>query len=256
MKKVFLCLYCHFVLQQKRSAWEGAVRNLGFIYSPLIKKNQRVFDGYFHVADILPTFASAAGVKINKVDGLDQWNALVNGVKSPRKEVLVVLDNIDDYSGLIADEWKLVNGSVKRFNGSFDNYLGSVEEFPSPSNYVDLVLSSTVGKVLGSSINNKLTTEKISKLREKATINCSDAKNPINACNVLSKPCLFNILNDPCERKNLAEIYPAVLGKMLKRLKVLVNEAVPVRRTFISDRQCDPNLHNGTWTSWIGDSAY
>lgn len=181
---------------------------------------------------------------------------MVNGGKSPRKEVLNVLDNYDDYSGLIVDEWKLVNGSVKKFNGAFDLYLGNVEELSTPSNYASSILSSIVEKTLGSYKKEKLTARKILKLRKDATIKCNEAKNPLNDCNVLIKPCLFNIIKDPCERRNLADVYPKVLKNMLKRLSDHLNAAIPSRRTFVSDRNCDPNLHNGTWNSWIADNAF
>lgn len=164
-----------------------------------------------------------------------------------------MLDNIDGYYGLIADEWKLVNGTVRRFNGTFDNFLGVVEEFPTPKSYTNSILTSNVGKVLEKS---KLSAKKILNLRKSATIACNENHNPINKCDLMTKPCLFNIINDPCERRNLAETYPEVLQVLLKRLKDLSSSAVPVRRTFVSDRQSDPNLHNRTWASWIADTAW
>lgn len=52
-------------LQLKNSAWEGATRNIAAIWSPLIKKPQRVSNQLMHISDWLPTFFSAAGKYFN-----------------------------------------------------------------------------------------------------------------------------------------------------------------------------------------------
>lgn len=49
----------------KNSAWEGATRNVAAIWSPLIKKPQRVANNYMHISDWLPTFFTAAGNLLN-----------------------------------------------------------------------------------------------------------------------------------------------------------------------------------------------
>lgn len=45
----------------KNSPWEGAMRCAAAIWSPLIKKPQRVSNHLMHISDWLPTFYSAAG---------------------------------------------------------------------------------------------------------------------------------------------------------------------------------------------------
>jgi arylsulfatase B len=246
--------------QQKYSPWEGASRNLGVIYSPLINQKQRIFDGYFHTNDILPTLASAAGIKISAVDGFDQWAVLMNGGKSPRNEVVTSLDNVDGYSGIIVGNWKLVNGTT--MGGIYDDYLGSIQEFPmSPESYSKLVLSSRVGKALTDKNSLKvlkvnLTPAKIQILRKKSQISCNEADNPIKdetKCNPLKSPCLFNIFTDPCERKNLAELFPETLRKLTQRMKDLVKTAAAARRIPYSDPECNPEKHNGTWNWWVAD---
>lgn len=49
-------------LQTKASAWEGGQRNLAVVWSPLIKKTQRISNDLMHLSDWLPTIYSAAGV--------------------------------------------------------------------------------------------------------------------------------------------------------------------------------------------------
>lgn len=222
----------------------------------MIKQKQRVFDGYFHTSDVLPTLASACGIKINKVDGFDQWKVLVNGGKSPRHEVINGMDNIRGFSSIISDKWKIVNGTS--LNGLYDDYLGNIVDVSlSNESYANLVLSSKTGKAINaftSSRSERLTPKKIQNLRKNLRISCNEQENPIIACKPLESPCLFNIIEDPCERKNLASIYPQSLKNMQQRLSEVVRVALPVRRTFISDPRSDPELHEGNW-DWYGDKT-
>lgn len=45
----------------KNTLWEGGVRVPAAIWSPLLKKQQRVSRQYMHIVDWLPTLYSAAG---------------------------------------------------------------------------------------------------------------------------------------------------------------------------------------------------
>lgn len=138
----------------------------------------------------------------------------------------------------------------------FDDYLGKIQEVTlSSDTYATNVLASTVGKTLADPAK-KLTTAKITNLRKKLLITCDEENNPIRDCNPLTAPCLFNIIDDPCERKNVADIYPATFTKLQQRMTELLRTSTPVRRTFISDPQCDPSLHMGVWDWWVSDIAY
>lgn len=214
-----------------------------------------MFDGLFHTADILPTLASAAGIKIARGgDGIDQWMHLVNGENGPRDAVITALDNIRGHSGLIHKEWKLVNGTT--VDGKFDNYLGNIQEVVIPSvSYTNTVLASRAAKAVASINHQKsLTAEKILSLRKKLTLTCNEADNPMRTCNPLIAPCLFNIVDDPCERKNLADIFPATFEALRQRLIDLVVAAVPARRIAIPDPRCNPAHFNGSW-AWWGEIA-
>lgn len=241
--------------QQKNWPWEGGTRNCGLIYSPLIKNQQRVYNGYFHTSDILPTLASAAGIKIGPVDGFDQWKSLVDDKDSPRTELVTTLDNHDRFASIIDGNWKLVNGTT--FGGVFDGHLGGIEEFKmSPTTYTNAVLSSTVAKTLSSLEKQPapLSEATINRLRSSLKINCKAANNPVVSCNPLVAPCLFNINADPCELKNLASVYPQKVNKLVQRMNDMSRSAVPTRRTFVSEPLCDPQLHLGAWSWWVADS--
>lgn len=242
--------------QQKNSPWEGATRNLGLIYSPLIKSRQRVYGGNFHTADILPTLAAAAEIQIGNVDGYNQWQALVEGGESPRKEVITTLDNVEGFSSIISNNWKLVNGTT--LNGLYDGFLGEVESFVlSPTTYSSTILSSTVSKILSGieSPNSGLNATIINQMRKKLTTNCNAAKNPYIECKPLEAPCLYNIVADPCELKNVADIYPQTVKNLVLRMNDIARNAVPSRRVSVNDPQCNPDLHLGTWSWWMADSV-
>jgi len=48
----------------KRSSWEGGMRGVGFVHSPLIKRRGTVNSGLMHVSDWFPTILALAGHKI------------------------------------------------------------------------------------------------------------------------------------------------------------------------------------------------
>lgn len=209
-----------------------------------------MYDGYFHTSDILPTLASAVGINIDSVDGYDQWNVLSNGGISPRKEIVSSLDIGFGYSSIISDQWKFINGTS--YNGKNDGYLGVIDRFDlTDDSYTYLILTSKVGKVLGETKN--LTADKILNLREKSTVICKDLQNPMINCDPMKGSCLFNIIDDPCERTNLADTYPSILSTFHQKMNDLIQNAHPIRRNDIPDPRCDPRLHNGTWNSWVID---
>lgn len=71
--------------------WEGGVRGVGFVHSKLIKKKGRVSYDLIDVTDWLPTFYHLAGGDVtaiqDKIDGMNQWDTIAHGKKSPRTEV-------------------------------------------------------------------------------------------------------------------------------------------------------------------------
>jgi arylsulfatase A-like enzyme len=62
-----------------------------------------------HVTDMLPTLAALAGARLDPVrplDGVDQWTTIASGKLSPRKEIL--LDMEDTRGALLRENWKLI----------------------------------------------------------------------------------------------------------------------------------------------------
>ena len=90
--------------------FSGGIRAVSFINSPLIKKKNRVSRELLHVTDWHSTILSLAGGQPEESsDGKDVWDHLSEDKTSPRKELLL---NIDDMvyqnSGLRVGKWKLV----------------------------------------------------------------------------------------------------------------------------------------------------
>ena len=81
-----------------------------FINSRLLKRSGVTSMQMMHVTDWLPTIVNLAQGKITKeIDGFDQWKTLQGDVESPRKEILLNIDNVEfRQEGLISGEWKII----------------------------------------------------------------------------------------------------------------------------------------------------
>jgi arylsulfatase A-like enzyme len=70
-----------------------------------------------HVTDWLPTLYTAAGgnpedLKATKLDGVDQWDALVQDKPSRRDKALLFIDEVRNVTAVRSGQWKLVSGTV------------------------------------------------------------------------------------------------------------------------------------------------
>jgi len=104
----------------KQAAYEGGVRGVSMIHWPAGLTGGRRFSGLAHVADWLPTLASATGVPLGAtqpLDGIDLWHALKTGEGHPRTEVMPYIDGRGGGEGgvLIRNFTKIfVGGPFKR----------------------------------------------------------------------------------------------------------------------------------------------
>lgn len=251
------------LLQMKHTPWEGAMRNIAAIWSPLIKKPQRVTNQMMHISDWLLTFFSAAGLdssSITDIDGKDMWKMISEGEKSPRDDLIYNIDDGGGYAAVRKGDWKYVQGTTQK--GRSDKWFGSSgNEGPGLYNEA-LVMRSPVNVALtgfGTAVqisekksgNNQtyelLKEDRMRSLREAATLVCT-SKPPI-PCNPLESPCLFNLKEDPCEMVNLADTNPS----MLIALRDMLNDAKLTQVAPLNvprDPNADPARWNNTWTNW------
>ncbi|KAH8411171.1 hypothetical protein KR222_009322, partial [Zaprionus bogoriensis] len=240
---------------QKESPWEGGIRSAGAIWSPLLQRSGYVSNQVIHAIDWLPTLAAAAGVRLPKdlhLDGVNMWPSLSGNLEPQSRRLLHVLDDVFGYSSYMRDNLKYVNGS--RFEGRYDNWLGELavgEDDPLSAYYVQQVLSSEVQQVLGS---RSLSNERIQQLRVEATHRCpakeQNHTQSVFLCKPLEAPCFFNLAKDPCERYNLANLYPLQLQLLQQEVQQFRLGALESARVPIADARADPALHGGYWEWW------
>ncbi|KAJ8017362.1 Arylsulfatase I [Holothuria leucospilota] len=213
----------------KATLWEGGVRGVSFVHSPLIKKPSRVWNGMFHICDWFPTFISIAGGNVSEftnLDGFSQWESIVSGAKSPRNEILHNIDPIYNVSAVRWNDFKLVIG---------DTYQGNWSGWYPPE------------EVTGNLFNSELFAGADPRA---AVVKClSKPSNASTNCQPFTAPCLFNITHDPCEYYNVADQYPDMVKTLVGKLVKYNSTMIPPGNKPI-DQAANPYLHQGNWEPW------
>lgn len=92
----------------KGSLYEGALRGVAFANWP-DRIQPGLVNELIHAVDLYPTLLALAGAKREQpkpLDGMDVWGSISEGKTSPRKELLL---NVEDFRGSIrAGDWKLI----------------------------------------------------------------------------------------------------------------------------------------------------
>ncbi|EDS35430.1 arylsulfatase b [Culex quinquefasciatus] len=235
----------------KNTLWEGGVRAAGFIWSPLIAESRRVSQQMIHISDWLPTLLDAAGYNVETLpktlDGINVWKSLLNGNSTERREILHNIDDIWGSAALTVNNWKILKGT--NYKGQWDNWYGPPGDRDPEAYNITAVQHCPTGKAL-SEMNLLPTEATIRNLRLNATVHCS--KEVRATCNPLEQPCLYDVLQDPCELDNLAERFPAILDSMLKKLDAYNATAVPPGNLAL-DTRGDPRFWGYTWHNFGDD---
>ncbi|XP_043483335.1 arylsulfatase B-like isoform X2 [Leptopilina heterotoma] len=266
----------------KETPWEGAVRGVAAIWSPLIENPKRVSNHLMHIADWLPTLYSAAGLdpkNLGTIDGHDLWSTLVTEKNNPRSEILINIDEIANYAAIRRGDFKYVIGSTK--NGElWYGETGREEEQQIegclPTYNPQEILMSKAGVAISGAITSKqiqqmrivrenesspslkskiqiLLQSEIIKLRNDAEVICNVKKEDEVTCNPIEAPCLFNIKEDPCERINLAATRPIILKTLEDALLKYKLSTIPASNVE-NDKNANPINWNQTWTNWMDDN--
>lgn len=203
-----------------------------------------------------------AGVPVDEsIDGHNVWPALSLELDSPRNDVLGHLDDAIGYSAYIKDHWKYVNGST--YGGNFDDWLNEVDDTETHSsfeNYGKSVLQSEAGIALHPysyslqrGRSHKMSEMDANSIRAASVVSCNVVSNEVyEECNPLQAPCLFDIVADPCERRNLAAVQTEIIKMMEDAVDRYRHSAAPPRNRP-SDRRSNPANFNNTWTWWYDE---
>ncbi|CRL00636.1 CLUMA_CG013896, isoform A [Clunio marinus] len=231
----------------KNTLWEGGLRGAGFIWSPHLNSREIISEQMIHISDWLPTLYHAAGGDasiLRDIDGINMWDVLSENLQSPRSEILHNIDNIWGSSAITIDKWKLVVGT--NYNGQWDGWYGPEGDRNVSSYFINDLLTCKTARAL-KSIQMLPTTHKVLKLRNEATVTCS--QKDVNTCNPLTKPCLFDILNDPCESSNLADKFPNIVKTLTERLLDFNASSIAPGNLPIDERG-NPIFFDHTWTNF------
>lgn len=268
----------------KNTLWEGGTRGVGFVWSPLLKKNHYTSNHLMHVVDWLPTLLRVANYSMpslndTSLDGMDMWNTLSTDQKSsPRTEFVYNIDDKEKIAGLRIRNMKVILGQTNQ---------GQTNGWYPPWQLTSYKTAGTTNKINGLDLDVKIVSKPsginkmqrdgnyeteeapdrlfesdlpklfrlhLNRVVKKGTptvVQCGDK--PANAstnCQPTKSPCLFDVEKDPCEYNNLASQMPGALEEMMTRLKEYNATAVPPRYKP-ADPLGLPIYHQGAWVPWI-----
>ena len=196
---------------------------------------------------------TSAQINSTELDGINQWPTISNWKPSQRNDFVYNIDPIFQFGAIMKDGFKFVNGSL---NNAYNGWLGDVMNSTmniSLKDYINSVLESMVSKSIRSiQRRNVYVTEKdIRRLRSSAIVTCNKSTLD-NPCDLRDGPCLFNIIEDPCEQNNLAQSNSPKFQFMQNEFNERTSKVVPTRRKPI-DSACDPIHFNSNWNWWQVD---
>ncbi|ETO10084.1 hypothetical protein RFI_27294 [Reticulomyxa filosa] len=216
----------------KATLWEGGVRGDGFVTGGVLNPSRRgqVSNELMHVTDWLPTLCEWVGVAPTNpeiLDGQSQYEMIQYGKPSPRIEILHNIDPVDCEEiicgGLRYQQWKFVIGT----------------------------------EVMSTSVDDSGWVPLSDANETHPTVQCNGKQPVFNAsselCPFNGKGCLFDIINDPCEYKDLSLEYPDIYDFMLQRL-ILYNRSMvtPLFLLYPSQPdQANPALFGNFWSPWV-----
>ncbi|XP_072529707.1 arylsulfatase I [Salminus brasiliensis] len=213
---------------RKGTYWEGGVRGVGFVHSPLLRQRRKVSKALIHITDWYPTLMSLAGGNVSWTQGLDgynMWDTISEGKESPRLEILHNIDPlyVQARHGSLRAGFGIWNTAVQAAVR-----MGDWKLLTGEPGYGDW----TPPQMLGNFPGGWWELERHAEPRKSVW--------------------LFNVSGDPYERYDLAEQRPDVVKQLLARLAFYNRTAVPVRYPP-EDPRADPSLHGGAWKPWAGD---
>uniref|UniRef100_A0AAY4CJS9 Sulfatase N-terminal domain-containing protein n=1 Tax=Denticeps clupeoides TaxID=299321 RepID=A0AAY4CJS9_9TELE len=211
---------------RKGTYWEGGIRGVGFVHSPLLRRKRRVSRALLHVTDWYPTLVRLAGGNASEgLDGHDAWAAISEGRESPRLEILHNIDPLQK---------RVRHGSLRRGWGIWDTAVqaavrvGDWKLLTGDPGYGDWTPPQTLPSFPGAWWDLERYTQTRKSL------------------------WLFNVTADPYERNDLSAVRPDVAKQLLARLAYYNRTSVPVRYPT-EDPRAEPRFNGGAWGPWAAD---
>lgn len=134
-----------------------------------------------------------------------------------------------------------------------DGYFGKIyHEERNPLYNISSVTNSTAWKSFAPHSSTATVTE-INEIRELATIKCMfDSQYPETDCNpsVTKQPCLFNVVEDPCEMHNLVNTKETVTRRLYNNLTTQKQSLVSEISKPLDYEGANPAKFNNTWSPW------
>ncbi|XP_012687950.1 arylsulfatase I [Clupea harengus] len=211
---------------RKGTYWEGGIRGVGFVHSPLLRHRRRVSKALLHITDWFPTLVGLARGNISQdqgLDGYDVWPVISEGKESPRREIL---HNIDPLNRKGQGSWKeghhvwdtAVQAAIR---------VGDWKLLTGDPGHGDWVPPQVLTHFPGGWWNLER-----------------------GIGHQAKSVWLYNITGDPCERHDLAMQRPDVVKKLMARLAYHNHTSVPVQYPP-DDPRANPDQNGGAWGPWI-----
>ncbi|XP_077351917.1 arylsulfatase I [Festucalex cinctus] len=215
----------------KGTYWEGGIRAVGFVHSPLLKTKGVVSKALIHVSDWYPTLWSLAGIPQSHqdLDGHDVWGTISEGLPSPRTEILFNIDPFSRKPGEPYDKALVLNGF-----GIWDTAVRAAIRAGDWK-----LLTGHVGD--GDWTPPQAFTDGPERWQ-----GLEKRRNEVG-----KSVWLFNISADPYERCDMAQARPEIVKHLMTRLAEYNRTAV-VPTSPPDDPMADPELHGGVWGPWLG----
>ncbi|KAF3849280.1 hypothetical protein F7725_015777 [Dissostichus mawsoni] len=220
---------------RKWSLWEGGIRGVGFVASPLLKQPGTVSHELIHISDWLPTLVGLAGGSTNgtkPLDGFNVWNTISKGFASPRLELLHNIDPLYNdiapckFTCFIIHKWGFSH-SVRTMDDLHDQLRPLLSAGPGTQRQSSLAQVVSGGSWANSGFNVSI----------HAAIRSSNWKL------LTGYP-----EKDPEERNELSAHFPTVVEYLLTRLNQYQKSALPINFPD-EDPRCDPGP-TGAWGPW------
>ncbi|XP_077585113.1 arylsulfatase I [Stigmatopora nigra] len=215
----------------KGTYWEGGIRAVGFVHSPLLKSKGTINKALIHISDWYPTLLSLAGVSQSPrgLDGHNVWGTISKGLPSPRTEILFNIDPVSRRPGEPYDKALVLNGF-----GIWDTAVRAAIRAGDWK-----LLTGNVG-------DGDWTPPQAFAEGPERWQGLEKRRNEVG-----KSVWLFNVSADPYERRDLARARPEIVKHLLLRLAEYNRTAVAPRNPP-DDPMADPELHGGVWGPWLG----